>query len=105
MSGRGKLVNLDQATAGSSLAQAVCDASGRVLLAAGVELTSVVLESLRLRGVTRLHIDHEMDAAEAEEQRRAVARRLARLFRAVGDDVLLKRLHQAVLAYRLEQLQ
>lgn len=104
MNGKGKALALDERVVGCRLAQDVRDAAGRVLLAAGTELTAAVVASLRQRGVTGVHVEQALDAAAAAAQRQSTTRRLDHLFRAAGDDELLNRLHQEVLAYRLEKL-
>lgn len=104
MSARSRQVALAAAPAGARLAQDVCDAAGRVLIAAGTELTASALASLRQRGISQVHIEEPLSAAEFEARRAAVARRLAHLFRRERGTPLMDRLHDAVLAYRLEQL-
>ena len=104
MSAGSRRIDLAAATPGARLALDVCDASGRVLMAAGTELSESALASLRKRGVSQLHIEVSMSEAELEACRQAAAQRLAHLFRRTQGNALMERLHDAVLAYRLEQL-
>ena len=104
MSGQGKALKLDQVSVGARLATDLLDPGGHVLLSAGAELTASALQSLRQRGVTQVQIEEELDEVGRALRRRAVTQRLAELFRAAGDDPLMNRLHEAVLAYRMEQM-
>jgi hypothetical protein len=86
MSGPGKTIALDDATAGMVLAVDLCDDGGAVLLPAGATLSDASLKSLGRRGVETLSVqDDELDGAsggapsEAEQLRRCA--RLERLFR------------------------
>lgn len=102
MSG-GRIVALDRLPEGARLAADVCDAGGHTLLAAGTELGAAAVVSLRKRGVSRVRIEETVSAEELAARRAALAARLAHLFRDTEDDPLMSRLHQVVLAYRLEQ--
>jgi hypothetical protein len=85
-------IGLDQAAAGMTLAAALLDAHGGVLLPRDTALTDATLASLRRRGVERCVVWSEADAdnpadaaARALEQERQL-QRLARLFRHGGGD-------------------
>ncbi len=103
MSAPGKSIPLDQAEADAVLAADVLDAAGHTLLAAGARLSASSIASLRQRGIAAVCIEQPMTAAELEAQRAAAGRRLDHLFRHASDDPLMNRLHDAVLAFRLEQ--
>lgn len=105
MNGRGRIVTLDQAPMDARLAGDVYDRSGRVLLAAGATLGAATIVSLRQRGVAQVCIEEALSEQELAARRAAVAGRLDRLFRHEQDNPLMMYLHDAVLAYRLEQLQ
>lgn len=104
MSAKGRTVPLDEAVAGDELALDVCDSAGHTLLAAGASLSAGSIASLRQRGVAAVCIAQQFSAAELAAQRDAAAQRLDHLFRRTREDPLMNRLHDAVLAYRLEQL-
>lgn len=104
MNARSKTIPLDQAEAGAVLAVDVCDAAGHTLLAAGALLSVASIASLRQRGITAVSIEQPMTEAELAAQRAAAVQRLDHLFRRTGDDPLMNRLRDAVLALRLEQL-
>lgn len=96
---------LDKVPEGARLAADVRDPEGRVLLVRGTELSAGALASLHGRGVRQVQILREASAEEMSARREAVVQRLAHLFRDTQDDPLMVRLHDAVLAYRMEQLQ
>ena len=104
MSAGSRRIDLAAATAGVRLALDVCDGAGRVLIAAGTELSESSLASLRQRGISQLHIEVPVSEAELEVRRQAVVQRLGHLFRRARGNPLMDRLYDAVLAYRLEQL-
>jgi len=98
-----KAIPLEQAEVDAVLAADVCDAAGHTLLAAGTRLSATSIASLRQRGVAAVCIAQRVSAEELEAQRTAAARYLDHLFRRCNDDPLMNRLHDAVLAFRLEQ--
>lgn len=104
MSHLAQAVSLENAPEGARLAADIRDAEGRVLLAQGSELSAGTIASLHSRGVRQVQIVQEASAEELAARREAVVQRLARLFRDTQGDPLMVRLHDAVLAYRLEQL-
>jgi hypothetical protein len=84
-------IDLDQASAGMTLASALLDAHGGVLLPRGAALTDSTLASLRRRGVERCVVWAEEDADEVDpaqlaRERELRMKRLERLFRHSGDD-------------------
>lgn len=99
-----KRMAVDAAKPGMRLALDVCDGAGRVLVAAGAELGAAMLASLSARGIAEIAVEEALSAVEIEARRQAAVARLAYLFRRVEDDPLMARLHDAVRAYRLEQL-
>ena len=104
MNARSRTIPLDQAEAGNVLAVDVCDSAGHTLLAAGAQLSAASIASLRQRGIAAVCIEQPMSEAELAALRAAAAQRLDHLFRRTTDDPLMNRLHDAVLAFRLEQL-
>jgi hypothetical protein len=84
-------IDLDQAAAGMTLACALLDAHGGVLLPRDAALTDSMLASLRRRGVERCVVwadedAEEIDPAQLARERELRMRRLERLFRHSGDD-------------------
>lgn len=91
---------------GEILARPIVNASGQVLLAAGVELTRPLIESLLVHGVTRVAVrdwlldDVEIDDAICEETRARATRHIARVMRmaAAGQPADIKQLEVSVRA-------
>ena len=85
-------IGLDQAAAGMTLAAALLDAHGGVLLPRDAALTDATLASLRRRGIERCVVWAEVeaespaDAAAREREQERQLQRLDRLFRHSGDD-------------------
>lgn len=104
MTSRGRRVALEQAPTGARLALDVCDAAGLILVAAGTEIDEELRALLLRRGVSKVYIETPISAEEAAVQRRKIAQHLARLFRLCHEDPVMRRLHDEVLAHRLEQL-
>ncbi|KQW87322.1 hypothetical protein ASC94_28440 [Massilia sp. Root418] len=78
------MVDLDQASAGMVLAEALLDAHGAVLLPPGAVLSESSLSSLRRRGVERCSVvapEPEEDPAVAAARREQALKRLQHLFR------------------------
>lgn len=101
-----KKIPMDLAVSGMTLAAAVCNERGDVLLQSGCELSESSLSSLRRRGILHIAIlDEECRSEEELEAERQIAReRLSVLFRNAGNDVHLALLHNLILEYRLERL-
>ena len=101
-----KKIPMDMAVPGMTLAAAVCNERGDVLLQSGCELSESSLCSLRRRGILHVAIlDEESRSEEELEALRDVARqRIGVLFRNAGQDAHLALLHNLVLEYRLERL-
>ncbi len=99
-----KQIKLEQAEAGQSLADDVCDPQGNCLMAAGVELNTAILKRLQDRGVEILMVWEEQMLSETElaEQQLAIKARLAHRFRQMQDDPGMRRLHDMLLAWRME---
>ncbi len=92
-------IGLEQAVEGMTLADALLDAHGGVLLPQDATLTTATLASLRRRGIERCVVWSEAEAPDPAALARARALqlgRLARLFRHSADSdggaVLLERL-------------
>lgn len=83
-------IGLDQAAAGMTLAAALLDAHGGVLLPRDAALTDATLASLRRRGIERCVVwaeaESPADAAARERDQERQLQRLDRLFRHGGDD-------------------
>lgn len=95
-----------RAAPGMTLAQAIHDKDGHMLLAAGATLDGAMLERLIRRGIeviAVLVVDNRSPETIAEEIRLAEARAAA-IFRASGSNSRAS-LHAAVLDYRRESLQ
>ena len=98
-------IGLDQATAGMTLAAALLDAHGGVLLPRDAALTDSMLASLRRRGVQRCVVwageeAGEVDPAQLERERERRLQRLDRLFRHSGDGPGGELLLRVLRAYR-----
>lgn len=91
---------LDEARAGMTLAEDVCDCRHALLLPKGTRLTESHLAALSLRKIPRVAITPP-PLGEAEIE--AARQRLDHLFRRVGDDDLSRALQRTVLDYRREQ--
>ncbi len=94
-----KTMELDLAAAqvGMVLAQDVANATGQTLAAAGMVLTESLLEGLRKRGIERLRVcSQENAAADAAAQ----AERIAFLFRKAEGDPVRAALRRALEQYR-----
>jgi hypothetical protein len=80
-------IALDQACAGMTLAAALTDDHGAVLLPPETALTEAVLAALRRRGVTRCVVWQRApaDPAQQERLRQQRLQRLAHLFRHNAD--------------------
>lgn len=99
-----KNIKLQQACAGQILANEVSDAQGHCLMAAGVELSTANLARLQKRGIEILTVWGEQQLSEAEitAQQLAIESRLAHRFRQMRDNPEMHRLHDILLAYRME---
>jgi hypothetical protein len=99
-------IALDQAAAGMTLACALLDANGSVLLPQDAALTAATLASLRRRGIERCVVWAEAEApdpAVLARQRERRLERLERLFRRRGADPGSQSLLQRLRGYRERQ--
>jgi hypothetical protein len=83
------LVDLDEASAGMVLAEALLDTHGAVLLPQGAVLSDATLASLRRRGVACCSVlapEPVEDPALAEARRQQALQRLQHLFRRSAPD-------------------
>ncbi|MEO7495813.1 MAG: hypothetical protein ABIT83_04890 [Massilia sp.] len=97
-------IDIDDASAGMTLADDLHDSRGAVLLPAGASLSEATLNSLRRRGIERLCVQaaaaasEPADDAALEGERERQCARLQRLFRrsagVQASDALLARLVQ-----------
>ncbi len=98
-------IDLEQAAAGMTLASALLDAHGGVLLPQDAALTDSMLASLRRRGVQRCVVWAEEEAVEVDpaqlaRERERRMQRLERLFRHSGDGPGGELLLRVLRAYR-----
>jgi len=98
-------IDLDQAAAGMTLASALLDAHGGVLLPRDAALTDSMLASLRRRGVERCVVwageeAAAIDPAQLARERELRMQRLERLFRHGGGDAGGQSLLRVLRAYR-----
>lgn len=99
---KSKMLDLDDAMPGMTLAAAVLDNKGDVLLPEGTPLSESTLKSLRRRGIDRIvMVDDAVSPAELAAERERLGQRLDRLFRQCGSDGACGLLLRAVTAYRL----
>ena len=99
-------IELDQAVVGMTLAAALLDAHGGVLLPRDAALTDGTLASLRRRGVQRCVVWAAADAvdpAQLAREREQRMRRLERLFRHSGDDAGAELLLRVLRDYRMRE--
>jgi hypothetical protein len=101
-----ELMPLDRLQPGMILGKEVRGAQGALLLAAGTVLGEQEIEALGKQRVEQVLIatGQAMSPEEQAALRAAVEQRIHHLFRKSGDNPLMARLRDAVLAYRLEQL-
>ena len=102
-----KILSLEQATAGMTLAQDVLDANGNCLMAAGVALTTSHMNSLRRRSINSIAIEfeQELSAEEITAQREACITHLEHRFRQQQHDADMQCLKNVLLAYRLDSME
>ncbi len=95
-------LDLDDAVAGMTLAHALHDAQGGVLLPQDTVLTEQMLTSLRRRGIDEISVVNDnISEAELAAERERLRQRLEVLFRKCGDRGASKLLLQSVMQYRL----
>lgn len=99
-----KLIPLAFAKSGMILANPVLGDNGRVLLAAGAELSDNLLVSLNSRNICSISIREEDTRSEKELgiEREKVAKHIDELFQTAAPDSNLQSLRQMILDYRLE---
>ncbi|MFB0935220.1 MAG: hypothetical protein QMB52_05570 [Propionivibrio sp.] len=92
-----------RATPGITLARAITDREGSILLSAGTVLDLAMLERLIRRGVDAISVlvPDNRDEATIADELRAVQRRIEIIFRGPGNPAR-DQLHAAVLNYRIE---
>ncbi len=95
---------LSEAKAGLLLAEDVRDQQGNCLLTSGSILTEAKLSSIQKRHIDGFMIWQEQTLSKSEiiEQREAIKARLAHRFRQMRDNTEMHRLHDILLAYRME---
>lgn len=92
-----------RATPGMTLARAITDREGSVLLSSGTALDLAMLERLIRRGVDAISVlvPDNRDEATIANELRAVERRIETIFRGPGSPAR-DQLRDAVLNYRIE---
>ncbi len=92
-----------RATPGMTLARAITDREGSVLLSSGTVLDLAMLERLIRRGVDAISVlvSDNRDEATIANELRAVERRIETIFRGPGSPAR-DQLRDAVLNYRIE---
>ena len=92
-----------RATPGTTLARAITDREGSILLSSGTVLDLAMLERLIRRGVDAISVlvPDNRDEATIAEELRAVERRIETIFRGAGSSAR-DQLRDAVLTYRIE---
>lgn len=102
MSSQYKQIDLDDAVAGMTLADAVLDGHGDVLLPRGTVLADTTLKSLNRRGVEKLVVvNDDISEADLAAEREHLQQRLDRLFRKSAKEGASESLLQHVTHYRL----
>lgn len=98
-----RILPLAELLAGMSVAEAVTDAAGHVLLPVGASITPSVIDSLSRRNVAGVCVALEVTEDPAQHAARLAAEtaRLAQRFRHAGDGAATRLLHDAVLACRM----
>ena len=95
-------IALDDTATGMTLAVAVTDAKGAILLPGATVLTDAMRTSLQRRGIERVCIVNERPTAAAlAAQREQIQARLAVLFRHCAPEHATALLRQSILNYRL----
>lgn len=102
-------LTLEEARAGMTLARAVLDPRGQVLVASGAELSDATISALRRRDTTELWVlAPELPAADLMAQEAARRRhhkeRLAQLFRHATDGAEDCHLRELIVRYRGAEL-
>ena len=95
---------LNDVSPGMRLARPVVDASGRLLVPAGGELSESLLRSLAQREIGELTIEREVeeDPAVRAAKQAALIAQADQLFRKAGDGPETRQLYRAILDFRLE---
>jgi hypothetical protein len=107
MSQSGQILAIEGIQPGMTLAEAIRDRHGNVMLTEGTTLTEAHLAALRQRGVASALIVAEQappTTQEIEAIRRSIEARLQQIFRKTLDCPGNRRLYEVVLNYRLERL-
>lgn len=102
MISRYKQLDLDDATAGMVLSEAVLDADGAVLFPSATSLTDAMLTSLQRRGITTVFVvNDDLSEADVKAERKRVQQRLTVLFRRSGSNPACQALMQRIIEYRI----
>lgn len=102
MISRYKQLDLDDATAGMVLSEAVLDAHGAVLFPSATSLTDAMLTSLQRRGITTVFVvNDDLSEADVKTERKRVQQRLTVLFRRSGSNPACQALMQRIIEYRI----
>lgn len=100
-----ELIATEGLVSGMVVAEAVLDATGRVLIPAGVELSDHSIASLARRDIEAVMVELTVqeDPADAQARRIRSQQQLDHLFRQAGSTPETRALYQAILDYRMEQ--
>ena len=102
MISRYKQLDLDDATAGMVLSEAVLDAHGSVLFPSATSLTDAMLTSLQRRGIATVFVvNDDISEADFTAERTRVQQRLTVLFRRSGSNPACQALMQRIIEYRI----
>lgn len=107
MSQDGQILPLDSIQPGMTLAEAVRDRFGNVMLTEGTALSESHLAALRQRGIASALIVPELappTTESTEALRKSIEARLQQIFRKTLDVPANRKLYEVVLRYRLEKL-
>jgi hypothetical protein len=101
-----RIIPLEELLAGMTLAEDCVDAQGKTLLASGTTITPQILVSLQQEAPALLKVwQEEQSGHENRNRREAELQRTERLFRHAGDSIHAQALRNAVLTYRLQDIE
>lgn len=89
---------------GMTVAEAVVDDGGRMLVPAGAEVSESLAAGLRRRGIETVRVERQVeeDPAAREARRQRLSAELDKRFRRAGESAALSDIYAAVLAYQME---
>lgn len=102
-----QILPLESLTPGMTLAEAIRDRHGNIMLTEGTALTETHLAALAQRGIASAMVLPERIPPSAEEiaaMMKSIEERLRHIFRKTLDHPGSRKLYDTLLAYRLEKL-